>query len=559
MANKNVFSTKTSRRTVRPTDTTNRAGGRAYKLTDAEVLCQYVVTSTFSDVYYASAGEQLEEVKRVCKAVKPTLVAKAAVYGREEGKMKDVPAFLCAYLASIGEIKLLRKIFPRVINNPKMLLNFVQIIRSGVTGRKSFGSAVKRMIQDWITKRRGNQLFLASIGYSDPSLADVVKMVHPRPTSQEQSALFAYLLGGKLDGADPEMVVRKNSKGEVVQEYPFTDLPPLTQEFEWFKFDNSLPLPDMDYRSLTNCKLTKDHWKQIAKNMPWNTLRMNLNVLARNGVFEDDSVTDYVARKLTNEQEIERWSVFPYQLMSAYLYTGSDVPTSVKNSLQKAMEIATKNVPVLGKRVGIAVDVSGSMQSPITGRRAGQESKVSCGHVAALVASSLARVNSEATVVSFGTTARVTPGFNAWDSVMTNTQKLMGEGRHCGYGTNAGAAMEVFNRQPKPYDFIVYVSDMQSWVDSRVGSIFGGYGRGYGSRGSSTMELWAEQKRKRGSHNPKLAEINVQAYGDSQADSKDKSILNVGGFSDAVFNVLAEFSERKDNVSFADVVDRVEL
>lgn len=551
MANKNIFSTRTS--SVRAADTTNRAGGRAYKLTDAEALCQYVVTSTFSDVYYASAGEQLEEVKRVCKAVKPTLVAKAAVYGRENGKMKDVPAYLCAYLASIGEIKLLKKIFPRVINNPKMLLNFVQIIRSGVTGRKSFGSAVKKLIQDWITSRRGNQLFLASIGYSNPSLTDVIKMVHPRPTSQEQSALFAYLLGAELDGYDPETLVRKNKAGEVVQEYPFTDLPPLTQEFEWFKFDNSMPLPDMDYRALTNCKLTPEHWKQIAKNMPWNTLRMNLNVLARNKVFDDDAITRYVANKLANEQEIERWSVFPYQLMTAYLYAGDDVPTSVKNSLQKAMEIATKNVPVLGNRVGIAVDVSGSMHSSITGSRARQTSEVRCVDVASLIASSLARVNPDATVVSFGTTARIVPGFNAWDSIMTNARKLIDEGKVCGYGTNAGEAMKVFNAQRKPYDFIVYVSDMQSWVDSYIKNfVFGGYG-------TPTMELWAQQRRKNGSHNAKLAEINVQAYGNSQADSKDKSILNVGGFSDAVFDVLAEFAERNDNVSFVDVVDRVEL
>ena len=556
MANKNVFRSGPHSK-IRNTTHRNAAGGRAYKLDDAEALCQYVVTSTFSDVYYASAGEQLKEVQRLCGNVDPETIAKAAVYGRQRGKMKDVPAYLCAHLAAIGRVDLLKKVFPKVIDNPKMLLNFVQIVRSGVTGRRSFGSAVKKLIQNWITSKRGNQLFRASIGKSDPSLVDVIKMVHPTPTSQEQSALFAYLLGAQLDGNDPEMLIRKGKDGKVLQEYAFTDLPPLTQEFEWFKFDNSMPIPDLDYRALTNCSLTKDHWKEIAKNMPWNTLRMNLNVLARNGVFEDDEMVDKVAAKIANPTEVERWSVFPYQLMTSYLYTKDDVPAAVKNSLQIAMEHATKNVPQLGRRVGIAVDVSGSMHSSVTGYRTGQASVVRCCDVAALIASSLARTNTEATIVGFGTQARITPGFNPWDSVMTNSQKLVAEGSVLGYGTNAGAAMDVFNAQRKPYDFIVYVSDCQSWVDSRGSSMFSGYGRGYGGNGTPLMEKWATQRV--GNKNAKLAEINVAAYGDSQADSKDKSILNVGGFSDAVFDVLAEFAERTDNVSFLSVVDRVEL
>ena len=50
--------------------------------------------------------------------------------------MKDMPALLCAILA-VRDVKLLEAIFPRVIDNGKMLRTFVQILRSGVVGRKS--------------------------------------------------------------------------------------------------------------------------------------------------------------------------------------------------------------------------------------------------------------------------------------------------------------------------------------------------------------------------------------------------------------------------------------
>lgn len=525
MANRKLFRGATL--SAKSASTVNRAGGRAYDLSAEEKLCQYAVTSTFNDVFYATGKEQLDEVKQLVDQVSPKTVAKAAIYGHEHGHLKDIPAYLLAVLAAKGELELFRKAFKRVVTSPKMLLNFVQIVRSGVTGRKSFGSAVKKVIQEWITSRRGNKLFLASVGYSNPSLADVVKMVHPKPLNLEQDHFFGYLLG---------------------KDYEFEFLPPLVKDFESFKEDQDNPLPDMDYRSLTNFGLTKDHWKQIASNMPWNTLRMNLNVLDRNGVFSDAKLTAKLAAKLSNEEEVKKWNAFPYQLLTTYQNV-DNVPQKIKLALQDALETATSNVPELGDRVAVCVDVSGSMSSPITGNRGSVSSKTRAIDVAALIASSLARTNPETVIVSFGSNARIVPSFNPRDSVVTNAQKLVTEGNFVGHATNASAAMDVLLKSNKKFDFVVYVSDCQSWVDSR-------YNYGYfGRSGTSLMDKWLQLKKK----NPKakLAEINVQAYGNSQADCSDKSVMNIGGFSDAVFNVLNEFAHRSDNVSFAKVINEV--
>lgn len=548
MVNKKIFSTGPHTRT-RLTTHVNRAGGKAYKLEDAEALCQYAVTSTFSDVYYAKAEEQLDEVKRICKNVSPELIAKVAVYARERGKMKDTPAFLAAYLASIGEVGLLKKIFSRVMNNPKMLLNFVQMIRSGVTGRKSFGSAVKSLIQNWITSRWGNKLFLASIGYSNPSLADVIKMVHPCPANAEQSALFAYLLGAKVELDDTSaLVLNRYMPNGTIKQHDYDNLPPLVREFEAFKADNTQPLPDLDYRALTNCDLTQAHWQEIALNMPWNTLRLNLNVLLRNGAFQSDEVVDKVANLLANKEEVKKWNAFPYQLMTAYMFVESDMPLKIKNALQMALNHSLQNVPVLGKKVGIAVDVSGSMSSPITGQRRESTSVIRCVDVASLITASLARTNPEALVVSFGSTARVVPNYNPWDSLVTNANKLVHEGDVVGHGTCALEAMNVFNHKGK-FDFIVFVSDCQSWIETAMK-------RGYylGSKGTGLMDAWEAQRVK--NKKAKLAEINVQPYGDTQADSNRKDILNVGGFNDSVFDVLAEFAVRDENVRFVDIIEK---
>ena len=68
-----------------------------------------------------------------------------------------------------------------MIDSGKMLRNFVQILRSGAVGRKSsLGTRPKKLVQRWLLEATEKQLLNAAVGNA-PSLADVVKMVHPSP------------------------------------------------------------------------------------------------------------------------------------------------------------------------------------------------------------------------------------------------------------------------------------------------------------------------------------------------------------------------------------------
>ncbi len=72
-----------------------------------------------------------------------------------------------------------------MIDDGRMLRNFVQIVRSGVAGRKSLGTLPKRLVREWFDARADEQLFRASVG-NDPSLADVIRMVHPQAGDAER-------------------------------------------------------------------------------------------------------------------------------------------------------------------------------------------------------------------------------------------------------------------------------------------------------------------------------------------------------------------------------------
>ena len=98
--------------------------------------------------------------------------------------MKDMPALLVAVL-SVKDKDLFERVFPRVIDNGKMLRNFVQIMRSGTVGRKSLGSLPKRMVREWFAKRDADKIFNQSVGQS-PSIADILNTNRIKDSEQKK-------------------------------------------------------------------------------------------------------------------------------------------------------------------------------------------------------------------------------------------------------------------------------------------------------------------------------------------------------------------------------------
>lgn len=300
-------------------------------------------------------------------------------------------------------------------------------------------------------------------------------------------------------------------------------LPKLVMQFEQFKAGESLEVPDLPFTMLSALPLAQKDWVSIAKNASWQTTRMNLNTFARHGVFEAEGMSSLIATRLCDAGEMERARVFPYQLLAAYRNCDSAIPPEVRDALQDAMELAVANVPSIDGEVVVCPDVSGSMKSPVTGHRAGSTTSVQCVDVAALVAASVLRKNRSATVLPFEQ-AVVPVDLNSRDSVMTNAGRLAGVG---GGGTNCSAPVRLLNERKAEADLVLFVSDNQSWVDQ---------GRG---RGTALLAEWAEFRQR----NPKarLVCLDVQPYETTQASERE-DILNIGGFSDQVFEVIAAFA-----------------
>jgi 60 kDa SS-A/Ro ribonucleoprotein len=424
-----------------------------------------------------------------------------------------------------------------------MLRNFVQVMRSGAVGRKSLGTTSKRLVQRWLDVRTDEEIFRASVG-TTPSLADVIKMMHPKPASESRKALYAWLIG---------------------REHDVAALPECVRAFEAWKKDRTSALPDAPMEMLTANALSAGDWREIARRASWQQTRMSLNTFARHGVFGDVAqspkgffqriqhvmqgmvhqheaeMVDLVAARLSDRSAISRARVFPYQLLAAHRSADPSVPKRVLAALEDALEVATQNVPVFAGKVWVCPDVSGSMHSPVTGVRKGATTAVRCIDVAALVASCILRKNPEAEVLPFESKV-VSVRLNARDTVMTNAEKLAKVG---GGGTNCSAPIQLMNECGAHGDLVIFVSDNESWVDAKAG------------RGTALLEQWELFKRR--NPNARLVCLDVQPNRTTQAlDRKD--ILNVGGFSDHVFALIDEFArDRLGTQRWAEVIEGIAL
>jgi len=281
-------------------------------------------------------------------------------------------------------------------------------------------------------------------------------------------------------------------------------------------------------------------------------LRMNLNTLHRHGVFAHEEAVREVAARLKDPEEIRRSRQFPYHYFAAYMNLSDEIPRSIKTALSEAAEIACGNVPELPGPVVIGLDTSGSMGSAITGHRgAGSTSRMRCVDVAALVAAALLRRNPDSIVIPFDTQA-YDADFDPSDSILSLAQRLS---KYGGGGTDCSLPLQKANQKyaQRRLAGIVLVSDNESWV-------YKGRMSASGANGSTgVMTEWEQfvknQLQMRGADavGPKLINIDVQPHPTTQAPER-ADILNIGGFSDSVFEIIHSFLE-SDQGRFVDEVE----
>lgn len=516
MANKRLFQ---SVNVVAPATTTNAAGGKAYQPSAKNSLARLAVTGTLGTVFYASPESQLDQINQLVTQVDPQFVAKLAIYSRNQGLMKDLPAVLLAHyvINTTDEFDRISNVFNRIVNNGKMLRNFVQIMRSGQLGRKSLGTRSKRLVQQWLVNREPEALFKDSIG-NDPSLRDVFMLAHPKAKNKTQEALFKYIIDGTYS----------------------SKLPTLVKEYEKWKEKGGTP-PAIPFEMLSSRKLELEDWGEIIHNLSWSALRQNLNTLQRNGVFDNKKLCSIVADRLSDPAQLPKY-IFPYQVFTAWKY-GSGLPADIIRSLEDALAHSCKNVTICDDSVAVLLDVSFSMSDPVTGKRGTKDTVIRNIDVASLFTSVIADGNAQANIYAFNDKTRSVT-LDSRNSIAQNTQHLS---NLLSGGTDCGQALAYLNSSKCPSPVVFMISDNQSWISRNSGN--------WRSAGTDAMNEWDKyQKRVKGA---RLICWDISPEGSSQF-TEHPDVLNIGGFSDNIFTIISKFLDGTLG-SFVEEIEKISL
>lgn len=442
--------------------TPNSAGGYGFVLDDWERLMRFLIIGSVGGTYYVSeqtlTAQNADVVIRCLKADGLRVVAMAAEVNINNRAPKvDSQLFALALAMKHGDVatkQAVGKVIQAVIRTGTHLLHFVAMLDN----LGGWSRAKRRLIAGWFNGQRADRLAFQVLKYQTRdgwSMRDVLRVAHPVADSVRHNATFVWALGKMT----PE-------------HYMFMDLPEILAKYEHMKtcgesslvkaiwgIENDLPREALPTEALNMPEIQA---RQLPT-MPIGALLRNLGNLTASGVA--DQQTETIAAKLTDREALRRGRVHPFAILLATMvyksgagFRGSKtwMPNkTVLAALEDAYDAAFDYVTPTGKKLLIAIDVSGSMSS-----HACIGTPIKASEAAAAMAVTLARCEPHATVVTFDTRVQNTLH-------VTSRTGIASIGPFRGGGTDVASPVSWAESQGHRFDAVVLLTDNETWAGNR--------------------------------------------------------------------------------------------
>lgn len=282
---------------------------------------------------------------------------------------------------------------------------------------------------------------------------------------------------------------------------------------------------DEDEKNANWCELVKDG------KLGYLALIRNLNNILNAGINED-WIVSYLVPHLTNADKIHKSLVFPYQIYTAY--KNLEVrEANICFALDKAFRESVKNVPGLDGTSLVVLDVSDSMEDPISRR-----SNMTIKEVCACYAAAIYLSNPSSEFIKFGSDAKQCH-YNRLDSVFTLIKKMQ-ENDDCGYGTDIISVWEMLDQH---YDRIFLFSDMQVMIPS-----WWCY-----TKGTSAIDAMNDYMRQYGRTH--VYSVDAGNYSTQISNPLRGDLTMLTGFSDKVFSFINLLENGENLIDYINSID----
>ncbi len=352
--------------------------------------------------FYESGQSIADRIKALVPKCRPEFVAACAFEARTKMKLRHVPMLLVAMMAgTVTHAGLVAKLLPDVIQRADELAEFVAIYANvnGVTPgavKKKLSAQVKAGLAKAFQKF--DEYAIAKYNRdSAVKLRDVLFLCHAKPKDAEQDALWKRLIDGKLES--PETWENRLSRGE-------------------------------DKKATFEQMMAEGELGALA-------FLRNMRNMKEAGVSED-LIVGYASAV-----DIKR--VLPFRFIAA----ARAVP-AYEHILEPMMLRACEGREKLPGKTAVLLDVSGSMDAPISAKSDIQRIDAACG-----VAILLRELCEAVEVFTFSNAvAQVAPrrGFALRDAIVTSQPHS---------STQMGAAVALLNGE-RQFDRLIVLTDEQS-------------------------------------------------------------------------------------------------
>ncbi len=521
------------------TQVPNSAGGYAWLVDKWTRLDRFLVLGSEGGTYYVGerqlTGENAVAVVECLTEDGPRLVRRIvelSVSGR--APRNDPALFALAIASGLGGADtkaLVWAALPEVARTGTHLFHWLQYLKAF----RGWGRGVRRAVAGWYTAKPARDLAYQVLKYPSRdgwSHRDALRLAHPRAPTVAHDLVFRYATRGW------EGVLTLAGVGDM-------DVVQLIEAVEAL----SHQAPGLAARTITRHGLTREMvptallthavvWEALLQRMPLTAMIRNLGVMSKVGLLAPMSdAVRMVTGRLGDRKALHGARVHPIALLAALkTYAqghgmkgrNSWQPVSqVVDALDRAFYLAFENAPSTGRRIMLALDVSGSMSARVNGME-----YLDCREASAAMAlvTAAREPNHLFTAFTAGNyPSRWSPRLGSGLSTLAISPRERLDdvvkrisGLEFG-GTDCALPMLEALKHRWPVDLFVIYTDSETWA----GQV----------HPSQALRLYRERM----DIPARLVVVGMASNGFSIADPADGGMLDVVGFDTATPQVIADF------------------
>lgn len=387
--------------------TANNGGGFSFVVDDMMRLQRFLVLGSSSPTYYVETRkltkDNLDTVERLLKEGKGKQVVDKIVEISDAGRApsNDPALFALARCCAADDASVRRYAYdalPKVARIGTHLLHFMEYVKQ-FRGR---GRTHRRAIRAWYDDKPVEKLAYQMLKYQNRdgwTQRDVLRLSRPKTAMTARDALYHWTTKGFTSeeiGALLALREGDEQKPPLGMIYAFEKAKASESDKEVARLikEYRLPREAVPTEHLKSIRV----WEALLEDMPLEAMTRNLAVMTRNGVLENmGTFTSSVATRLRNYDALHKARLHPIKLLAALMTyqsgksvrgTGTWTPLrEIIDALNDAFYLSFKALEPSHKRLVLALDVSGSMESGMVGNVLGLTPRIASAAMALVTAS----------------------------------------------------------------------------------------------------------------------------------------------------------------------------